>query len=97
MKLEIFNFFQEWNFTKIEERGRDVAGSEHYENLPLTSAECFDSSPAGERTEDDPTSLSVESEEEDANDVTGDEERKNDNTATTHTTLEAEAARYFNV
>jgi hypothetical protein len=63
----------------------------------LTSAECFDSSPAGERTEDDPTSLSVESEEEDANDVTGDEERKNDNTATTHTTLEAEAARYFNV
>jgi len=32
--------------------------------LPLTSAEGFDSSPAGERAEDEPTSLSAESDNE---------------------------------
>ena len=90
---------QEWNFTKIEERGRDTTGSEHYENLPLTSAECFDSSSptTGEQTEENPTSLSVESDDDDGegnDDVTGDDVTKERQNETTHTTLEAEAARY---
>ena len=90
-------FFKEWNFTKIEERGRDPTGSEHYENLPLTSAECFDSSPTtGDQTEEGPTSLSVESEEEEEDDgkAAKGEEKKERESETTHTTLEAEVARY---
>jgi hypothetical protein len=62
----------------------------------LTSAECFDSSPTtGEQTEEGPTSLSVESEaeEEDDGKVTQGEAKKE--SETTHTTLEAEVARYY--
>ena len=68
----------------------------------MTSAEGFDSSLAGERAEDEPTSLSAESD--------NDEKPDNDNDVsvdidavctqkpeTTQTTLEAEAARFVDL
>jgi hypothetical protein len=66
--------------------------------VPLTTADGFDSSPAGERTEDEPTSLSVESDDDDVrrddSGGTASGAAVKDATETTHTTLEAEAARY---